>query len=285
MPSTNPNCNGLHHLSDLQFGWTVVVVVGTIVSNIPQQYRLARRRSAEGVSSYFLLTSVMSATCGMANITILSLDIFACCKMGRITKAECLSAVTGVVVNCTQWTCMAAILVIWSVVLPITKWEFPDKPHDTMAHLIWTNVICAVHLVFTFGLFGVLYRFSYHRLTGYANANGVISAIIAALQYAPQIWRTWTLEHIGSISIPWLIVQTPGGLIAMTALVGRPGTNWTTWLGSIGTFIGQVVLLILCCFYAWRERRKRKKEEEEMGIRDAWTWSNWPRKLVKWIFS
>lgn len=105
----HPDCHDLYHLSDLQFGWTVVVVIGTVISNLPQQYRIGRRRSAEGVSSYFLLTGVMSATCGLCNITILSLDIFSCCRLNRITKTQCLSAVMGVVVNCTQWVCMAAM--------------------------------------------------------------------------------------------------------------------------------------------------------------------------------
>jgi uncharacterized protein with PQ loop repeat len=105
----NPNCKDLDHLSDLQFGWTIVVIFGTVIANIPQQYRIARRRSAEGVSSYFLLTGVVSATCGVCNIAILSLDIFTCCNTNRISGAQCTSAVMGVVLNCTQWACMAAM--------------------------------------------------------------------------------------------------------------------------------------------------------------------------------
>lgn len=71
----------------------------------------------------------------------------------------------------------------------------------------------------------------------------------------------------------------------MSALIGRPGTNWTTWLSGIGTFLGQFTLLILCCCWAWRDYRQRKKEEIEAGTREKWTWRNWPRKVVKWIFS
>lgn len=152
--------------------------------------------------------------------------------------------------------------------------------------MVWTNMVAFLHLVFTFGLFGILYVHGDNgRLVAYANSQGIISAIIAALQYAPQVWMTWKLKHIGSISIPWLIVQTPGGLAAMTALVNRPGTNWTTWLASIGTFIGQLSLLILCCCWAWRDRKIQKREEAEAGIeREKWTWRNWPRKLFVWIF-
>jgi hypothetical protein len=144
-------------------------------------------------------------------------------------------------------------------------WEYPDKPHDNIRHMVWTNLVSFLHLALTFGIFGVLYVYGDDdRLVTYANTQGIISAIVAALQYAPQIWTTWRLKHIGSISIPWLIVQTPGGLAAMTALVGRPGTNWTTWLGSIGTFSGQFVLLIVCCCWVARS------QSQEEGGGGAW---------------
>jgi hypothetical protein len=152
--------------------------------------------------------------------------------------------------------------------------------------MVWTNIIAFVHLALTFGVFGILYVYgSDDQLVAYANSQGIISAVIAALQYGPQIWMTWKLRHIGSISIPWLIIQTPGGLAAMTALVNRPGTNWTTWLGSIGTFIGQLILLIICCCWAWRDRKIRKIEEAEAGVeRDRWTRKNWWKKLMTWMF-
>ncbi|KAH8891170.1 hypothetical protein GQ53DRAFT_608352, partial [Thozetella sp. PMI_491] len=244
---------------------SIIVLVGTILSNIPQQYRIARRRSAEGVSSYFLMTGLASATCALVNIVGLSLYIFDCCISGGLSSYQCSVATMGIAVTCTQWLVMAVIVLIWSIVLPGTKWEYPDSPHDTLANMVWVNLICFVHLVLTFGVFGILYVYAPDRQIDYANAQGIISAVIAALQYAPQIWTTWKLKHTGSISIPWLIVQTPGGLAAMTALIGRPGTNWTTWLASIGTFIGQFLLLILCCHWAWKDRKHSVREQAEAG--------------------
>lgn len=95
-----PNCDEVE-LSDIQFGWTCIVLVGTVIANIPQQYRVARRRSAEGISAYFLLTGIVSATCGLINIVILSLDLFDCCP--AFGEYKCASALMGVVVNIVQW--------------------------------------------------------------------------------------------------------------------------------------------------------------------------------------
>jgi uncharacterized protein with PQ loop repeat len=95
-----PDCNAIN-LSDVQFGWSIVVLVGTVIATIPQQYRIARRRSAEGVSAYFLLTGVVSATCGLVNIVILSLDLFDCCS--AFGQYKCTSALMGVAINIVQW--------------------------------------------------------------------------------------------------------------------------------------------------------------------------------------
>jgi hypothetical protein len=152
--------------------------------------------------------------------------------------------------------------------------------------MIWTNVACLFHLICTGAIFAILYKVAFHRLVTYSDALGIISAVIAALQYAPQIWMTWQLKHIGSVSIPWLIVQTPGGLVSMSALVGAPGTNWTTWLASVGTFLGQFVLLVISCCWAWRDWKKKKAEETETGLEsERWTRRNWPRKILKWVFN
>jgi len=107
LPST-PDCGKLRDANSYaQFGFTVIVVVGTILSNIPQQYRIARRRSAEGLSAYFLLTGLVSSTCGVANIIALGQDIFKCCETGGLSYVECTSSVMGIVSYCTGWLVMA----------------------------------------------------------------------------------------------------------------------------------------------------------------------------------
>jgi len=171
-------------------------------------------------------------------------------------------------------------VLIWSIVLPITKWEYPDKPHDTVRHMIGVNIVCAVHVAITMTTLGVLVARAPERLHAFAAAQGILSAVVAALQYAPQIVTTWRLKHIGSISIPWLVIQTPGGLAAMPALVNRPGTNWTSWLAYLGTFTGQLVLLVICCCWAWRDYKASKAR----GETQPWTWRNWPRRLWRWVW-
>jgi hypothetical protein len=46
----------------------------------------------------------------------------------------------------------------------------------------------------------------------WAGFLGVFSMILAAMQYFPQIWKTWQRKSVGALSIPMMMLQTPGML-------------------------------------------------------------------------
>jgi hypothetical protein len=76
---------------------------------------------------------------------------------------------------------------------------------------------------------------------------GLSSAACSAMQYIPQLKRTWSLRLVGSLSIITMCIQSPGaalmclsiGIRSVTSFVlnanttnhlhlRRPGTNWTS---------------------------------------------------------
>jgi hypothetical protein len=69
-----------------------------------------------------------------------------------------------------------------------------------------------------------------NRLNFWANFLGVMSGVLAGIQYIPQIWMTYHLKHVGSLSIPMMCIQTPGGLLFAASLFARLGMEgWSTW--------------------------------------------------------
>ena len=50
---------------------------------------------------------------------------------------------------------------------------------------------------------------------------GVSSALLAAFQYAPQIVHTYRLKLVGALSIPMMLIQTPGGFIMVYSITIR----------------------------------------------------------------
>jgi len=87
-----------------------------------------------------------------------------------------------------------------------------------------------------------------YQVTAWATFLGVTSASLAAIQYAPQLLHTYKLKLVGALSIPMMLIQSPGAVLMVLSIalryaswfillykpylnafpVSRPGTNWTS---------------------------------------------------------
>jgi PQ loop repeat len=59
------------------------------------------------------------------------------------------------------------------------------------------------------------------QLNIWATFLGLSSAILAALQYTPQIVHTYRRKLVGALSIPMMLIQTPGGFIMVVSIMIR----------------------------------------------------------------
>ena len=55
----------------------------------------------------------------------------------------------------------------------------------------------------------------------WATFLGVSSAILAAIQYMPQIERTWRAKLVGALSIPMMCMQSPGAIAMVLSIALR----------------------------------------------------------------
>ena len=97
---------------------------------------------------------------------------------------------------------------------------------------------------------GVLSTTAKEHLPTWANVLGVMAALLAAVQYIPQIWTTYHLKHVGSLSIPMMCIQTPGGFVFAASLFARLGwAGWSSWGIFVLTATMQGALLSLAIHY------------------------------------
>lgn len=92
-------------------------------------------------------------------------------------------------------------------------------------------------------------------LNGWATFLGVTGTALATAQYIPQLYYTATLRLVGSLSIPTMMIQTPGTAVFIYSLILRPGVNWTSILSYCFTGTLQGALLILCVVWKFRQAR------------------------------
>lgn len=85
------------------------ILIGILLSYLPQHYRILSRRSSFGLSPYFVLLGATSGTCAFANILTLpiSREDIACCH--EIDGFPCFAGLLGVLQVGVQWSCFTVM--------------------------------------------------------------------------------------------------------------------------------------------------------------------------------
>jgi len=213
----------------------------------------------------------------MLNIVVMQQAIIRCCSV--YSALDCLETVAGVIQVGTQWLLFSVILVLYIIYFPphlkyVTldldghDSRPPERVKTNLKSDNWRLSIILSWAVFihlalcTFVTFILILNLpadpsgsARKQLSLWATFLGVSSAVLAALQYAPQIAHTYRLKLVGALSIPMMMIQTPGGFIMAISIMIRPGTNWTSWIMFLVAAIMQGVLLFLCICWKVRQRK------------------------------
>ena len=99
------SCNHLHSPNPYTVGLASFILLGILVSYIPQHLKIILRRSSDGLSPYWVLLGGLSSIAAIGNILVLPVsrrDI-ACCKV--VSGGECAAALLGVGQIGLQWAC------------------------------------------------------------------------------------------------------------------------------------------------------------------------------------
>ncbi|KAM3488570.1 hypothetical protein MY3957_008142 [Beauveria namnaoensis] len=250
---------------------SILILLGLLVSYLPQHYRIISRRTAEGISPYFVLLGTTSATAGFANILTVppSRTAMSCCK--EIEPLECAAGMLGIVQLGGQWLCFSLILVLF---LMFFRYDDAVVPQDELAGESpkWQTAAAVGLLAFLHGLMTIIITGIFaiampQHLNFWAHLLGVMAAALAAVQYVPQIWTTYHLKHAGSLSIPMMCIQTPGGLLFAASLYMRLGSaGWSTWAIYLLTAAMQGSVLFMCVYYEVARLREQAMESESAPL-------------------
>ncbi|KAJ2083305.1 hypothetical protein H4R24_000952 [Coemansia sp. RSA 988] len=89
----------------------------------------------------------------------------------------------------------------------------------------------------------------------WASLLGLFSLCLTCMQFLPQISKTWRSGVVGALSIPMMLMQTPGGFLFAYSIAIRPGVNWSSWISTFMAAMLQGVLLSICLVFDAREKR------------------------------
>ncbi|KAI9158252.1 PQ loop repeat [Paramyrothecium foliicola] len=264
-------CEKLKTPSYLELTVSIIILVGLFVSYLPQHYRIVSRGTSEGISPYFVLLGTTSATSGFANILTVqgSRDAISCCK--ELDAFECTAGLLGVAQLGAQWLCFALILVLFLIFFRYKEANVPQEElggsSPRWQTAVMVGLLCVLHGLIVIILSGVFAIALPSHLNFWANFLGVTGAILAAIQYIPQIWTTYKLKHVGSLSIPMMCIQTPGGLLFAASLFGRLGwAGWSTWTIYLLTAFMQGTVLVMGISYELAARKRDAQANLYAGL-------------------
>ncbi|KAA1474477.1 hypothetical protein DENSPDRAFT_841076 [Dentipellis sp. KUC8613] len=254
------------------------LIVGLFISYAPQHFRIINKGSSEGFSPWFLLLGSTSAASGMLNMIVMQWGVIRCCRV--YSAGDCLETIAGVLQVISQWFLFTVILALYMIYYPpsLKYATVAVDAHDSRpTQFLKTNIktdewrlsiilswVTLIHIIFiTFVTFFLLLthpidpsgEIRSRQLSIWATFLGVTSGILAAMQYAPQLAHTYRHKVVGALSIPMMLIQTPGGFIMVLSIALRPGTNWTSWIQFLVAAVMQACLLVMCIFWKFRQQR------------------------------
>jgi len=246
------------------------LIIGLVISYIPQHLRIILKRSSEGFSPWFLMLGSTASAAAMLNIIALQWSVLQCCR--TISAGSCLESLGGIIQISLTWFLFTLILVLYMIYFPVHLKYAPAATfhdEDGRVHIappvrteewrlaITLSWVVAVHIVLIGFVTFLLVLTGVGRTTIgiWAGFLGVTSAISAAFQYFPQLLYTYRSKKVGALSIPMMCIQTPGAVLMVVSIAIRPGTDWTSWAPFAVAGIMQGALLAMCIVWHFRERR------------------------------
>jgi cation transport ATPase len=140
-----------------------------------------------------------------------------------------------------------------------------DPPKEHLAPSYRTALIVAALCVLHAVVIAILsFFFVYARpehAQAWANFLGIFSTVLASIQYFPQIYTTYLLKRVGSLSIPMMCIQTPGSFVWAGSLAARLGSEaWSAWGVYLVTGCLQGTLLVMGSYFEIMHERAVKKD-------------------------
>ena len=135
---------------------------------------------------------------------------------------------------------------------------------ETWQDAIVMAIVCVLHALLVV-LVSIILIFGWpHTLGSWANILGIAATLLAMVQYLPQISLTWRLRHVGSLSIPMMLIQTPGSFVWSASLAARLGpSGWSTWGVFLVTGCLQACLLVMGIYFEIQAKRSKQNTEGE----------------------
>ncbi|KIW53884.1 hypothetical protein PV05_06294 [Exophiala xenobiotica] len=270
-------CKHLAKPSIPQFIVSCSLMGWLLICYLPQWARIVSRKSAEGLSTYYILLGSLSGVCAVGNIMMLpsSAVELGCCRIN--TRFACISGLLGML------QVIFGIACFWVVLFMYVYYSEEEadaelhgrRPSISGADRTFRRAKRAIRVLIAACSFAmavlvvssiILHSFPWVAQT-WANILGIAVACFACVQWIPQIRTTWHLGHLGSLSPVSLCLMAPYTWIFGINMMIRVGlTGWSAWIVYVLVGTMQIILIVMAICFAIRDRRLAKEGKQHCSV-------------------
>ena len=233
----------------------VFLLVGTLVSFLPQHVKLVLKTSHVGLSLYKGSVGTMTATSGLFYFTALQYyELFYCCP----DAFTCIGHVMPFLQLAMIVLCDVTILFLYVYYFDL-KW-YHDNGIDY--HKAWAETKWAVLGTFSFQLVLATTFLGIALTSGFgSDAMEIFGTVLIGfasvgqfVQWTPQIYKTYQLKRVGALSLPMIFLQAGGA--ALTAyFFSLDGEGWYIWAPFVISSFLLTTLFLESMYYIRRAKR------------------------------
>ncbi|KAI9148072.1 hypothetical protein HJFPF1_11894 [Paramyrothecium foliicola] len=263
----SPRCAELSNPSIPQFVVSILLMSWVLAANFPQWARIASRKSAEGLSTLYILLGSLSGVCAVGNILVLPStdEDIGCCRTN--SAFACINGMLGMIQVILGIACFWVILFMYVF---YAEEEADAEIHGRRPSLsgpertfrrarrAWIVLVVVCCFAFTIMLISAIIfrRFPWVAQT-WADILGVGVALLACVQWVPQVITTWHLKSLGSLSLVSLFISAPYTWIFGISMIMRVGAKgWSAWIVYLLVGTMQLVLIATGVTYWIRDRQQ-----------------------------
>ncbi|KFA60084.1 hypothetical protein S40285_09292 [Stachybotrys chlorohalonatus IBT 40285] len=288
-PNLPARCAELSKPSIVQFMISCLLMIWLLAANIPQWARIISRRSAEGLSTLYILLGSLSGVCAVGNILVLPStdEDIECCLQN--STFSCISGLLGMLQVISGIACFWVVLFLYVYYSEDEaeaeihgRRQSVAGPETTFrkARSAWIVLLVVCCFAFTILIISavIVRRFPWVAQT-WADILGILVALLACVQWLPQVYTTWSLGHLGSLSLASLSLSAPYSWIFGISMMAREGpAGWSAWIVYLLVGLMQAFLISLGVAYhvkAWREPPPAPERPERPSNRLNLQFSGW----------
>lgn len=229
----------------------VVLILGSILSTVPQHLKIWKNKSSIGLSFLWLFLGNINQFSAVLNAMVLKFPQEQACDV--LGLGRCLPSLLSLI----------QLFGLWAFTFPLYIWylKFSNPKTTPKQEWFWSRALFGFLLVlFTVlsGVAAILIIFvgeCAHGTVAYGSALGILSTILTFIQWSPQIYNTYKRKSVGSFSILMLCIQCPGSMLIVYFLIFVSKEQVSTWLSFVSSLVQQLVLLVLLAYYHMKAQR------------------------------